>query len=264
MGPRPHLSFCAWKTAWLAPELLVSMGPCPHLWFCMQNSDFWTRITSLYVPQTSPVVLCMQNRAICTRNTSLCGIQTSPVVLCMQNSMPSIRITSLYASQTSSAVLCIQKPTLGPELYVSMGPSNHLWFMHAKQRFWTRIQVSIGTRPHLSLCACTTAWLAPEILVSMGSSPHLWFLHEKQWVLDQNYKCPWVPTSPVVLCVQYSVISPRITCLYGSQPSPAVCKKPQMRAGTHMDLSFWCKSRSFARTKRQVRSGTQRDMQFWS
>ena len=27
------MSFCAWKTATLAHELLVSMGPSPHLWF---------------------------------------------------------------------------------------------------------------------------------------------------------------------------------------------------------------------------------------
>ena len=33
MCPRPYLSFCACKTACLAPELLVSMGPNPHLWF---------------------------------------------------------------------------------------------------------------------------------------------------------------------------------------------------------------------------------------
>ena len=33
MGLRPHLSFCACKTARLATELLVSMGPFPHLWF---------------------------------------------------------------------------------------------------------------------------------------------------------------------------------------------------------------------------------------
>ena len=36
-------------------------------------------------------------------------------------------------------------------------------------------------------------------------------------------------------------------------------KKTQMRAGTHIDLSFWCKSRGFAHTKRQVMSGTHRD-----
>ena len=33
MGPRPHLSFCAGKTATLGPELPISMGPSPHLWF---------------------------------------------------------------------------------------------------------------------------------------------------------------------------------------------------------------------------------------
>ena len=36
-------------------------------------------------------------------------------------------------------------------------------------------------------------------------------------------------------------------------------KKTQMRAGTHIDLSFWCKSRCFAGTKRQVKSGTHGD-----
>ena len=32
MGPIPHLWFFAFKTATLAPELLVSIGPSPHLW----------------------------------------------------------------------------------------------------------------------------------------------------------------------------------------------------------------------------------------
>ena len=43
-GPRPHLRFCAFKTATLEPELYVSMGPSPHCGLCMQNSDFRTRI----------------------------------------------------------------------------------------------------------------------------------------------------------------------------------------------------------------------------
>ena len=34
IGPRPHLSFYACKTAYLAPEFLVSMGVRPHLSFC--------------------------------------------------------------------------------------------------------------------------------------------------------------------------------------------------------------------------------------
>ena len=37
-----------------------------------------------------------------------------------------------------------------------------------------------------------------------------------------------------------------------------------MRARTHIDLSFWCKSRCFACTKRQVRSGTNKDLYFCS
>ena len=40
--------------------------------------------------------------------------------------------------------------------------------------------------------------------------------------------------------------------------------KQEMRAGTHIDLSFWCKSRYFACTKGQVRCGTHRDLYFWS
>ena len=34
MGTRLHLSFYAYKTSWLAPEILVSMGSSTHLWFC--------------------------------------------------------------------------------------------------------------------------------------------------------------------------------------------------------------------------------------
>ena len=30
MGPSPHLWFCTFKTASLAPKLQVSMGPSPH------------------------------------------------------------------------------------------------------------------------------------------------------------------------------------------------------------------------------------------
>ena len=37
MGPRPHLPFCACKTSWLASELLVSMGPSSHLRFLHAN-----------------------------------------------------------------------------------------------------------------------------------------------------------------------------------------------------------------------------------
>ena len=127
-----------------------------------------------------------------------------------------------------------------------MGLSPYLWFLHAKQRLLTELQVSMVTRPHLSLCACKTAWLAPELLVSIGPSPHLWFLYAKQRLLDQNYKSLWVPdltcrfvhansvtrtrktclcesqTSSVALSTPNSVLSTRVSRLYGFQPSPVV------------------------------------------
>ena len=109
-GPRPHLSFCACKTTWLASEWLVSMGPALTRGFCIQNNDFWTRITSLYGSQTSPVVLCNQNRVISTRNTS------------PQCPRP---LLSFCACKTA---------WFAPELIFSMVPSPHLWFLNAKQR----------------------------------------------------------------------------------------------------------------------------------
>ena len=80
----------------------------------------------------------------------------------------------------------------------------------------------MGSRNDLSFRACTTACLASEILVSMGPSPHLWFFHSKQPLLDQTYKSRSVQTSPVVLCMQNSMINTRINSLYGFQPSSVV------------------------------------------
>ena len=199
MGLRHHLSFCACNTAWLAPELLVSMGPNPYLWFlhakqrlleqnykyqcvptlicgfCLHISAFWTRISSLYGSQTSSVVLSTHNCVLSTRIKSLYGFQPSPVVLCMQNSDFRTRITCLYGSQTSSVFF-----------------------------------------------GCKTATLTLELLVSLGPSPHLCFLVAKQRLLDQNNKSLRVPEKPVVLCMENSNFSIWITRLYGTQTSPVV------------------------------------------
>ena len=135
VGPRPHQSFCACKTAWWDSG---SIGSSPYLcflhakqrvleqnykslWvpalilgFCMQNSGFWTKIGNLYWSQISRVVLCLQSSVI------------SPRTIC------------LYGSQPFSAVFECKTATFGAELQVCMGP-----------------------RPHLSFCACKSAWLAP-------------------------------------------------------------------------------------------------------
>ena len=56
------------------------------------------------------------------------------MVFCIQNSAFSTRIASLYGSQPSSVVFALKTAPLAPELQVSMGPSPHLYFLHAKQR----------------------------------------------------------------------------------------------------------------------------------
>ena len=136
----------------------------------MQNSVISARITSLYGSQPSSVVLCIQKSDFRTRIACLYRSQTSPVILCMQNSVPCIRITSLYGSQPSSVAFACKTASFGPEY-----------------------QVSMGTRHDLSYCGCTTVCLVPELPASMGACPNLWILIAKERLLDQNYKCLWVP-----------------------------------------------------------------------
>ena len=174
MGSRPHLLFCAWKTAWLAPELIVSMGPCPHLWFLHAkqwlldqiNKSLWvpdltcrfvhansvinSRITSLYGFQPSSVVFCIQNSDLRTKIARLYGSHTSPVNFFMQNSVPSTRITCLYRSHPLSVVFAGKTATFGPD-----------------------IQVCIVPRPHLLFWAHITACLAQEWKDYIASSHHL-------------------------------------------------------------------------------------------
>ena len=56
----------------------------------------------------------------------------------------------------------------------------------------------------------------------MGPSPLLRFLNGKQRLLYRMSNLYGSQTSPVVSCMQNSVISTRITNLYGSQTSPVV------------------------------------------
>ena len=157
MGPRYDLSFCAYKTAWLASELLVSMSPISHVWFldakqrlldrnnkslwvpditcrCVhENSVIRTRISSLYVSQTSSMVLSTHN---CVLNTTIKGLywfQQSPVVLCMQNSAFMTRITSLCGSKTPPVVLRAKQRILDQNNKSLWVPDLTCDFLHAKQ-----------------------------------------------------------------------------------------------------------------------------------
>ena len=163
----------------------------------MQNSVISTRIPSLYGPQTSPTVFCIQNSDFRTRITSLYGLQTSPTVLCIQNSDFSTGVASLYGSQPSSVVFACKTATLAPELQVSMGPSPHLWFLHAKQRLLDQNYKS----PRVPDPTCRLCMQNSVIITRITS------LYGPQ-------------TSPTVFCMQNSVFWIRITSLYGSQTSP--------------------------------------------
>ena len=62
-GSQPSCAVFAFKTATLAPELLVSMGPSPHLWFLLAKQRLLDQnYKSLWVPDhTSRFVLAKQS-----------------------------------------------------------------------------------------------------------------------------------------------------------------------------------------------------------
>ena len=173
-----------------------------------------------------------------TRITSQYWSQTTPVDLCMQNSVLSVRITSLYTFRPSSVFFACKTATLGPELEVPMGPSNHQWTCTCKTTYllldilvsmvhrphlWIfanntaclapKLQVSRGLWPHLWFCACKTACLASELLVLKVPCPHLWFLHTKVRLWNRITSLCGSQTSPVVLCIQNSVLNTKIASL---------------------------------------------------
>ena len=128
------MSFCAWKTATLAHELLVSMDPSPHLRFLHAKQRLWTRITNLYGSQTSPVVLCMQYSVISTRITCLYGSQPLSMVFGCTTATFGAELQVSMGPRHDLSVCGCKTAWLASEVLVSMGPSPHVWFLDAKQR----------------------------------------------------------------------------------------------------------------------------------
>ena len=170
MGPWHDPSFCASKTMWLAPELLVSIGPCLRLWFLHTKRRLMEQhYKCLWVPVLSCHFVHAKQRDLHKNDKSI-GFQYPSVVLCIQNSDFRARLTRPY------------------------GPRPHLWFWAHKMACLAQEWIDyIGSNSHLSFCACKTACLASELLVSMGPNLHLWSLHSKQRLFDQNNKSLWVP-----------------------------------------------------------------------
>ena len=146
----------------------------------------------------------MQNSDFCIRIKSINGYQTSPAVLCMQISVISTRITSLYWYHISPVLLCMQNSVLSTRIKSLCGfqPSSVV-FVHANQRLYHMNYQSL---------------LIPALMCGF------WMQNSDFWTgIASLYRSL---TSPVVLCMQNSVISIRITSLQGSQPSSVVfgCK----------------------------------------
>ena len=131
--------------------------------------------------------------------TSLYWCQPSSVVFLLQNSEFCTLIRNLYASQTSPVILCMKNRVI-----------------------IIRITSLYGSQPLSVGFACKPSTFGAELQVYLGPNPHLWFMYAKQRLVDQHTSPYVYQTSPVVLCIQTSVISTRITSLYGFQPSHVV------------------------------------------
>ena len=117
----------------------------------------------------------------------------------MQNSDFSTGVASLYGSQPSSVVFACKTATLAPELQVSMGPSPHLWFLHAKQRLLDQ------------------NYKSPRV-----PDPTCRFCMQNNVIITRITSLYGPQTSPTVFCIQNSDFRTRITSLYGPQTSPTV------------------------------------------
>ena len=111
MGHRPLLWFCPWKTAWLAPELLVSNGSSTHL--C-----FFACKTATLGPDLQ---VCMGRRPHLWFRVHITARLAQEYQVYMGSSH------HLWFCACKTAIL-------GLELQVSVGLSLHLWCLESKQR----------------------------------------------------------------------------------------------------------------------------------
>ena len=105
--------------------------------------------------------------------------------------------------------------------------------------FSTRIRSLYRSQTSPMFFAFKTAPLAPELQVSMCPSPHLWFCAFTTATLcPESIVIMGSQTSPVVLCMQISVINTRITSFYESQPTLAVFACKTAPFGSELQISM--------------------------
>ena len=104
----------------------------------------------------------------------------------------------------------------------------------------TGITSLYGSQPSSVIFACKTASFGQELQVSMDPSPHQCIVHANRDFWNRITYLYVSQTSPVVLCMQNSVISIRKTGLYGSQPSSVVfaCKTDTFWPELHISIGL--------------------------
>ena len=216
------------------------MGPRPHLWFLHSKQRLLHQNTSLYGNQTSPVVSCMHNSVIRIKITSLYGFHPSSVVLYIQNSAFRTWIPCLYVSQPLSMVLCIQKSDIRTTITCLYGSHTSPVILCMQNNFKSRSFQSKNYR-----------WRLVTIETSKSGARHAVLQAQNHRIISLYDS----QTSPVVLCMQNSAISIRITSVNQSLPSSVVfgCKTAtfgpqyQVSIGPRHKLSFCaCKTAWFA------------------
>ena len=128
---------------------------------------------------------------------------------------------------------------LPPKLIVSMGPRPDLWFLHAKQRLWTKI-----TSLYVSQTSPVVLCLQNKVICTRMTSLY-GFQHSCVVLCIQNsdfrtrlIRLYGSQISPVDLCMQISEFSTRITSLYGPQTSPVVLCMQNSVNGTKLQGSM--------------------------
>ena len=129
MLPRHNMSFCACKTAWLAPEIQVSMGPSPYLCFLHSKQRLFHQN---YKSQTSLVALCMQNSVICLRIKSSMGSSPNLWFCVCKTATLGLKLQVSVGPRPHLSFRACIIAWLASQSLISIGPSPHLWFFDAK------------------------------------------------------------------------------------------------------------------------------------
>ena len=141
----------------------------------------------------------------------------------MQNSDFMTRLTILYGSQHSSVVFARKTATFGPELQVSVCTRPHLSYCASKSA-WLALEllVSMGSSPHLWFMHSKQWLLDPNNKSIWVPDITCRFVHAIQRDLHPNNLSLWVPPLTFGFFMQNIYFWRRITSLYGSQTSPVV------------------------------------------